>query len=185
MAAHRLITKGNLTAISQYNPEPVRFHHEYIPGFLDVCVYEDQDRFGKARNTNYPKEIALAETDYFVQNFKEAVMTFVGLGIKTVIVMGEHTNQGLMSVFLICRQVGLELIVVRDLIDAAWVFELQKNHSRTHSEGNRVVNEYVDEKLGESVLSYDVLAALREVKVRRKAPNYTMFTNVATLFKNI
>jgi hypothetical protein len=177
------IANGNLTVLEKYNAQTARFHHEYIPGFVDTCVYSEQERFGKYRDNHFSKVIALADSDYFVQNFKESAMAFVGLGAKTVIVLGQHTNMCLMAVFLYCREVGLDLVIVRDLVDSAWLYDFQKAHCKTHSEGNVAVNNYFDEKFGSSILSYDLIRTLKKLKIPKIRPVYSMFTNVAIMFK--
>lgn len=112
----KVVEKGALDVLERYNAQAMRYHKDYIPGFVDTCVYKDQERFGKYRDNRFSKVIAVAEDDYFVQNFKESAESFVGLGAKHVIVLGQHTNMCLMAVFLYCQQVGLDLIIVRDLV---------------------------------------------------------------------
>ena len=179
------VKRGNLSALEIFRANVGRYHPDYIPGFADVCVYKDQERFGKYRDNRLTKAIAVAEDDYMVQNFKEAAMSFVGLGKKTVIFLGQHTNMCLMGVFLYCREVGLDLVIVRDLVDSCWIYELQKNHCKTHTEGNAAVNDYFDKEFGCSVLSYDLIKALRRLKMTRKRPKYTMFANRAFMFRSI
>lgn len=179
----KIVEKGSLDILEKYNAQAARYHKDYIPGFIDTCVYKDQERFGKYRDNRFSKVIAVAEDDYFVQNFKESAMSFVGLGAKHVIVLGQHTNMCLMAVFLYCREVNLDLIIVRDLVDACWLFEYQKNHVRNHTAGNVAVNDYFDTVFGSSVVSYDLIRSIKRCKKPRKKPIYNMFTNVAHMFK--
>jgi hypothetical protein len=182
-AGREAVARGNLSVLEQYNAQAAKYHKNYIPGFVDTCVYTDQERWGKYRDNHLTKTIAVAEDDYLVQNFKESAEAFVGLGAKTVLVLGQHTNMCLMAVFLYCREVGLDLVIVRDLVDSAWLYELQKNHSKTNSEGNEAVNNYFDEVFGSSVLSYDLIRAIKRADVRRVKPQYSMHTDVAFMFK--
>jgi hypothetical protein len=179
------VAKGNLSVLESYNALTARYHRQYIPEFVDACVYSDQEWDGKYSDNHFTKVIAMAEDDYFVQNFKESAMAFVGLGRKTVIVFGQHTNMCLMAVFLYCREVGLDLIIVRDLVDSCWLYEYQKYHCRTHSEGNVAVNAYFDEQFGSSILSYDLICELRNLNGARRESVYDIFTNVAMLFKHL
>lgn len=179
----KAVQNGNWSVLEKYNAQAMRYHKDYIPGFQDTCVYKDQERFGKYRDNHLTKQIAVAEDDYLVQNFRESAESFVGLGKKTVIFLGQHTNMCLMAVFLYCREVGLDLIIVRDLVDACWLYELQKNHCKTHTEGNAAVNNYFDANFGSSILSYDLIRAINKLKIERKKPVYTWFTNVAHMFK--
>jgi hypothetical protein len=112
-------------------------------------------------------------------------MAFVGLGKKTVIVFGQHTNMCLMAVFLYCREVGLDLIIVRELVDSCWLYQYQKEHCKTHSEGSEAVNNYFDREFGSSILSYDLIYVLQHLKGERIELIYDMFTNVAMLFKHL
>jgi hypothetical protein len=181
----KAVSDGNLSVLEKYNAQAARYHKDYIPGFVDTCVYREQERFGVFRDNHFHKKIAVAESDYFVQNFKESAMSFVGLGAKTVIVVGQHTNMCLMAVFLYCREVGLDLIIVRDLVDSCWLWEYQKNHSKTHSEGNKAVNAYFEQEMGCSILSFDLIRSLNRFRKTRVKPVYDMFTNVAFMFKHL
>lgn len=181
----KVVEKGSLDILEKYNAQAMRYHKDYIPGFVDTCVYKDQERFGKYRDNRFSKVIAVAEDDYFVQNFKESAESFVGLGAKHVIVLGQHTNMCLMAVFLYCREVNLDLIIVRDLVDACWLFEYQKNHVRNHTAGNIAVNDYFDTNFGSSIISYDLIRSIKRCKRPKRKPVYTMFTNVAHMFKFI
>lgn len=179
----KVVAKGALDVLEKYNAQAARYHKDYIPGFADTCVYTDQERFGKYRDNRFSKQIAIAEDDYFVQNFKESAESFVGLGAKHVIILGQHTNMCLMAVFLYCQQVGLDLIIVRDLVDACWLYKYQKKHVKNHTAGNVAVNDYFDKVIGSSVLSYDLIRSIKRYKAERKQPVYNMFTNVAHMFK--
>ncbi|OHS97245.1 hypothetical protein TRFO_09488 [Tritrichomonas foetus] len=184
-SGRRIVSAGNLTILEKFNAQAMRYHKDYIPGFKDTCVYKDQERFGKYRDNRFTKQIAVSQDDYFVQNFKESAMSFVGLGAKHVIFLGQHTNMCLMAVFLYCREVGLDLIIVRDLVDACWLYEYQKDHVKNHTAGNNAVNDYFDKEFGTSVLSYDLIKSIKRYNKPRKQPVYNMFTNVAFMFKNL
>ncbi|KAH0787206.1 isochorismatase family protein [Histomonas meleagridis] len=177
--------KGALPILEQYNAQAARYHNEYIPGFQDVCVYSEQERFGKYRDNHLTKQIVVAESDYIVQNFRESAESFVGLGKKTVIILGQHTNMCLMAVFLYCREVGLDLIFVRDLMDSCYVYELQKNHVKNHTAANVVVNKYIEKNFGSSVISYDLIRSIHKLDVEKVKPEYKMFANRAHIFKYI
>lgn len=181
--AKEVIARGALPILESYNAQQERYHPEYIPGFKDTCVYKDQERFGKYRDNKLTRAVAVTDEDYFVQNFKESAESFVGLGKKTVIVFGQHTNMCLMAVFLYCQQVGLDLIIVRDLVDGCWLYEYQHNHVKNHTAGNDAVNRYFDEKYGCSLISYDLINSLRRCKAKRIQPKYTSFMNHAYMFK--
>ena len=179
------VARGNLSVLEQYNAQAARYHKHYIPGFVDSCVYKDQQRFGKYRDNHLTRAIAVASDDLIVQNFKESAMSFVGLGAKTVIVLGQHTNMCLMAVFLYCREVGLDLVIVRDLVDTCWVFENQKMHCPTHSMANHVVNSYFEQTFGSSITSYDLISAMEHAPTAKHQPTYDMFTDTAFLFSSI
>ena len=182
-AGIQAVSKGNLSILEKFNAQAMKYHKDYIPGFVDSCVYPDQERFGKYRDNRFTKQIAVASSDYFVQNFKESAMSFVGLGAKHVIVLGQHTNMCLMAVFLYCREVGLDLIIVKDLVDSCWLYKYQKNHVKNHTAGNKAVNDYFEKELGSSVISYDLIASLKNCKQKKIKPTYTMFNNVAYMFQ--
>lgn len=184
-AGRHAVKLGNLSVLENYHAQAGRYHKDYIPGFQDTCVYRDQTRFGRYRDNHLTKSIAVASDDLFVQNFKESAMSFVGLGKKTVIVLGQHTNMCLMAVFLYCREVGLDLVLVRDLVDACWVFKHQKKHCPTHSQGNEAVNDYFDRTFGVSIISYDLIRALEDAEASKSSPVYEMFTNTAFMFQSI
>lgn len=179
----KAIKKGALPVLEEYNARAAAYHEDYIPGFMDECVYDDLTRYGQTRDNRYTPTIAIADNDYFVSNFKESAESFVGIGAKTVIIFGQHTNMCLMAVFLYCQQVNLDLIIVRDLVDSCWLYELQKNHVNTHSKGNVAVNNYFDQEFGSSILSYDLIRSLRDLNVSKAHPHYNMFTKHAHIFK--
>ena len=179
----QIVKKGMNNVLETYNARAALYHKYYIPGFKDVCVYEDQTRFGKYRDNCLTKKIAVTDDDYFVSSFKESAEAFVGLGAKHVIVLGQHTNMCLMAVFLYCREVGLDLIIVRDLVDGCWIYDLQKEHCKTHTEGNKAINRYFEKEFGSSILSYDLIRTLQHTKLQRIEQNYTRFTNHAYMFK--
>lgn len=184
-AGKEIVARGALPVLEKYNAQAMRFHKDYIPGFVDTCVYTDQERFGRFRDNHLTKRIAVAKNDYIVQNFKESAEAFVGLGAKTVIVLGQHTNMCLMAVFLYCQQVGLDLVIVRDLVDSCWLYDYQKKHSKSHTEGNTAVNDYFDDKFGSSISSYDLLTALKQMDVPKHNAVYSMFSNTAHIFSAI
>ena len=177
------VSKGVSEVLESFHERKARYYKYYIPGFEDVCVYDDQTRYGKYRDNSPTKQIALTDDDYFVSNFKEAAESFVGMGAKHVIFSGQHTNMCLMAVFQYCQQVGLDLILVRDLSDGAWVYEKQKKHCKTHTEGNNAILKYYEKKFGCTVLSYDLIRALSNCQIKRKQKTYTRFTNHAYMFK--
>ena len=188
LAGLKAIKNGTNDILESFNARAAKYHKDYIPGFLDECVYDDQERFGKERDNRFTKAIAIAENDYFVSNFKESAESFVGLGKKTVFIFGQHTNMCLMAVFLYCQQVGLDLILVRDLVDTAWMFKYQKNHSPTHTSGNFAVNNYFDKTFGCSVISYDLIHSLNLLSYKHHynfQPKYTMYKNSAFMFSNL
>jgi hypothetical protein len=182
-AGREAVSRGNLSVLENYNAQAMKYHKDYIPGFVDTCVYQDQERWGKYRDNHLTKSIVVAEDDYLVQNFKESAMSFVGLGAKTVLVLGQHTNMCLMAVFLYCREVGLDLVIVRDLVDSCWLYEYQKNHSKTNSEGNTAVNNYFDQVFGSSIVSYDLIRAVKHSHFPKVKPKYSIFTESAFMFK--
>lgn len=178
-----VVAKGALPILENYHEQKERYHKDYIPGFKDTCVYKDQERFGKYRNNRITKAIAVTDEDYFVQNFKESAEAFVGLGAKTVLIFGQHSNMCLMAVFLYCSQVGLDLIIVNDLVDGCWLYEYQYKHAKNHTAGNIATNNYIDQFFGCSIISYDLISALRRLKAKRVKPEYTSFTSTAYMFK--
>jgi hypothetical protein len=182
-AGRKAVVKGNLSVLERYKAQAMRYHKDYIPGFVDTCVYKDQERWGKYRDNHLTRTIAVADDDYIVQNFKESAEAFVGLGAKTVIVLGQHVNMCLMAVFLYCREVNLDLVIVRDLVDSCWLYEYQKNHSSTHSQGNVAVNDYFDRVFGSSILSFDLIRAVKRLNGPKAKPKYSMFTSTAFMFK--
>ncbi|EAY01729.1 hypothetical protein TVAG_108860 [Trichomonas vaginalis G3] len=179
------VRNGMITEIADYEADQYRFHHVYIPGFKDICVYKDLQRFGETRDNRYTYKIALARDDYFVQNFEEAAESFVGLNKKTVIFLGQHTNMCLMAVMLYCQQANLDLIIVGDLVDSCWVFEKQKDHCPTHTTGNRATNNYFETKFGVSVKSYDLIRAIQQSNLPRIQPKYQYFTKTAWMFDHL
>ena len=178
-----IVNKGITEKLENFHEKKARYFKYYIPGFQDVCVYEDLTRYGEFRDNNPTKEIALTDDDYFVSNFKESAEFFVGIGAKYIIITGQHTNMCLMAVFQYCQQVGLDLILVRDLADGAWVYEKQKKHCKTHTEGNNAILKYYEKNFGCTVLSYDLIRALKRSPIKKKPKKYTRFTNHAHIFK--
>jgi len=182
-AGSSAVRRGNLTALEEFNARAIAYHHLYIPGFRDECVYHDLTRFGKYRDNRLSLGVAVARNDYIISNFKEAAMSFVGLGKKTVIVLGQHTNMCLMAVFQYCKEVGLDLVIVRDLVDTAWLYEFQKDHHPTHDKGNDATNRYFDSDFGCSIRSYDLIRALRNVTKFPRDVEYAMFTKSSHVFE--
>ena len=175
--------KGAVDAIEEYHADQTIYHYEYIPLFEDICVYKDLTRYGYTRDNRYTPRILLSTEDIFVQNFRESAEAFVGLGKKTVIVFGQHTNMCLMAVFLYCQQVGLDLIIVRDLVDACWVYELEHSYANSHTKGNNITNMYFDKKHGTSIISYDLIRSLKKLDVPLIKPKYQYFQKSAFQFK--
>ena len=181
-----LIYKGYSDVLEKYEAAQMRYHPEYIPKFKDICVYKDLTRYGPTRDNKLTEKIAIAKDDILVQNFRESAEAFVGTGKKTVIVFGQHTNMCLMAVFLYCKQVNLDLIIVRDLVDACWVFELEKSYANSHTKGNNITNIYFDTKFGSSIISYDLIRSLNRLKrVKKTTPTYEFFQKTAFMFKHL
>lgn len=180
----KAIEKGRLPILEEYEARQMAYHHEYIPGFDDICMYDGLERYGPTRDNRFTPTIALSDKDYFSANFRESAECFVGLGAKTVIVFGQHTNMCLMAVFLYCQQVRLDLIIVRDLTDGCWVYPLQKDHVNTHTKSNVATNNYFDQKFGCSILSFDLYRSLRQISPSVEKPKYQYFLKTAHMFKN-
>ena len=182
-----LVEKGTRDVLEEFNADQTRYHHEYIPKFEDICVYDDLTRFGRTRDNRLTEKITIAKDDIFVQNFRESAESFVGLGKKTVIVFGQHTNMCLMAVFLYCQQVGLDLIIVRDLVDSCWIFDLEKSYASSHTEGNNITNRYFDTKIGSSIISYDLIRSLNLLNqsTKLKTPIYEYFKKSSFIFKHL
>ena len=181
----KAIEKGNLSILENFHARAMRYHEEYIPGFQDECVYEDQERFGSTRDNRFTKSITISTEDLFVSNFKESAMSFVGLGAKTILIFGQHTNMCLMAVFLYCKEVGLDLILIRDLTDSCWLYKYQKNHVNSHTKGNLAVNNYFDKEFGSSILSFDLIKSLKKLKINKFKQNYNLFIKNSIIFKNL
>jgi hypothetical protein len=90
---------------------------------------------------------------------------------------------GVMAVFLNCREVGLDLVIVRDLVDSCWLYEYQKNHRKTNSEGNVAEHNYFDQVFGSSIISYDLIPTIKHSHLPRVKPKYSLYTDSAFMFK--
>ena len=181
------VQKGMLDVLEDYQADQTRYHYQYVPKFEDICVYKDLTRYGKTRDNRLTDKITLAKDDIIVENFRESAESFVGLGKKTVLVFGQHTNMCLMAVFLYCQQVGFDLIIVRDLVDTCWLYELENSYAKTHSQGNNISNTYFDTKVGSSIISYDLIRSLNHLQhnIKLKAPKYEYFKKTSFQFKHL
>lgn len=177
------VKKGSIPAITEYNAQQERYHYEYNPGFQDICVYSDLTRYGYTRDNRFTPKIAIGANDYFVSNFQEAAECFVGMGKKNVIIVGQHTNMCLMAVMLFSQQANLNMFIVRDLVDACWVYDLQKLHHNTHTKGNEATNSYFERKFGKSILSFDLIRAMKKYDNQTIDVKYSYFKKTAKLFK--
>ena len=184
----KYIKEGTVREIANYYPQQTTRHKEYIPKFKDICVYKDLVRFGETRDNRLNPKISFTDEDVLTATFQESAESFVGIGKKTVIFFGQHTNMCLMAVFMYCKRVGIDLIIVRDLVDACWVYELEKSYASSHSKGNNITNSFFEKEYGTSILSYDLIRALNRLDhydQQKVNPTYSFFTKTAYMFQNI
>lgn len=181
--AKTAILYGNTTVLNEYEPYPNESYSKYIPGFIDKCNH-NLSRFNRYRDHGFSKDICISDDDYYVSSFKEASMLFNGLGAKYVLIFGEHTNMCIMQVIMYCLKAGMQPIIVRDLVDCAWVYHFQKTTFSRHTESNSAVNKYIESLGVPSVLSYDLIRAFKDVPLKRTRPKYNPEEN-AYRFKNL
>ena len=170
------VQRGTIDVLENYQADQTQYHYQYVPKFEDICVYKDLTRYGRTRDNRLTDKITLAKDDIIVENFRESAESFVGLGKKTILVFGQHTNMCLMAVFLYCQQVGFDLIIVRDLVDTCWLYELENSYAKTHTQGNNISNTYFDTKIGSSIISYDLIRSLNHlasnIKLKSRTKNF-------------
>lgn len=181
--AKKVIRGGNITKLDNYEPKPNMSYPKYIPGFVDKCNH-NMSRFNIYRDHGFSRDILLADDDYYVASFKEAVMLFWGLGAKYVLIFGEHTNMCLMHVIMYCQEVGITPVIVRDLVDSAWVYEYQKQTIPSHSLANNAVNTFLQDNQVPLIHSYDLIRTLNELTYKKICPRYNLEES-AMKFNNI
>lgn len=174
IAVKKLLKNFYNKDLSNYYVRQEDYHDEFIPGFKDACIYKDQSRYDKERNNRLSPDIMLAYNDLIVSNFREAVEVFLSLNATTVIVLGQHTNMCLMAVLLYCKKVNLDIIIVEDLTDSCYVYDIQKSDIKNHSDSNKVVLKYLSQSYGSLILSYNLIKSFRKKKPI-KMPRYNLF----------
>ena len=177
------IRSGNISVIRQFKPQPNLTYDQYNPGFIDSCNYQIKSKFSNYLDYDFHRQILIAKEDLFVSSFEEAAMLFKGYNAKYVFILGEHTNMCLMHVIMYCKQIGILPIVVDDLSDCGWVYNIQHRTLETHSKANEAVLNYLQTNNVPIINSYDLLFKLKSLKGDSHKSHYERNINTAFRFK--
>lgn len=103
------------------------------------------------------------EKDYITDKGSEAYSILAKHGVKTVFVMGVHTNMCVLHRSFAIKQLrrwDVECYLVRDLTDA--MYNPAKKPFVSHDAGTNLVIEYIETHWCPSVLSKDLAAAMKK-----------------------
>ena len=111
--------------------------------------------------TRQDARIDVGEYDAISDNGTEIYNLFQQLGIKTVIVMGVHTNMCVLNrTFAIKRmtRLGMDCVLARDLTDT--MYDPKDRPYVSHDEGTELVVQHIEKNWCPSILSNDLLDGL-------------------------
>lgn len=183
ISANKILRFKQSSQLKNFTAHPENEYHNYIPNFEDKCNDFVTKKFSKFRDVDFAKPIAISQSDYFIANFKEGVHIANALHKKYMFITGDHTNMCLMHAMIYCQKVGIIPIIVEDLVDSAWTYQAQSKTIPTHSKSNFAVNHYVEEKMGMTALSYDIISGFETLKIPLRSIRYTYNTKYSKIFK--
>jgi nicotinamidase-related amidase len=156
----------------------------YIPGFEDRCMYPKYERFGPTRDQKPNPTISVADSDYVAFNFKSIANIANFLNIKTVILMGMHTNLCIRSAAMYLALVNISVGYVDGLLDAGFYYPGQKKHGvASHSKMNRVTYDYAITIHGWGISGFNLMRALKKMPAVAKEPTWAMYAGEAAPFR--
>jgi hypothetical protein len=156
----------------------------YIPGFEDRCMFPKYERFGPTRDQKPHPTISVADSDVLAFNFKSIANIANFLKMKTVILMGMHTNLCIRSAAMYLALVNISVGYVGDLLDSGYYYPGQKKHGvKSHSKMNEVAYNYAIKTHGWGIGGFDLMHALKKMPAVAHEPNWAMYDDVAVPFK--
>ena len=182
--AQKYIHKSH-SIFHNFTAYPNESYNEYIPGFVDECNGFSNSKFSHYRDNDFAKPIAISSRDLFVADFKEGVKVANSLKVKYLLLTGDHTNMCLMHIMIYCQKIGIIPILVKDLSDSAWTYNAQKLTLQSHSQSNSVVNNYIENKMGMTSISYDIISSFESSNLTIQKVRYSLNLRYCRIFKKL
>jgi hypothetical protein len=176
--------RGDTAIVRETWTDNTANNSRYIPGFEDRCMYPKYERFGPTRDQKPHPTISVADSDVIAFNFKSIAQIANSLKIKTVILMGMHTNLCIRSAAMYLALVNISVGYVGDLLDAGFYYPGQNKHGvQNHSKMNEVT--YFDRiaNHGWGVGEFDLMQALKRIPAVAKEPTWVMYAGEAAPFR--
>ena len=157
---------------------------KYIPGFKDACILSEYQRFNKTRCQKPNPTISVARNDLVAFNFKSVANIAHHFGIRTVVVMGMHTNMCIRSAAMYLGLVNITVVYVRDLLDSCYWYKGQKKHGVTnHSRMNAVAYGYSIMNHGMGVETQDLMTRLLKMRPLTCEPEWLLYPEASLPFR--
>ena len=180
----KIAENGMTDLIKELYPDPMKEAQNYNPDFADECIYKGYTRFGPTRNQRPNYALSLGENDIIAQNFKSVAAECLAMNIKTVVLLGMHTNLCIYNAAKLLSSSGISLGFVTDLLDAGYFYPKQRRTVPTHTEQNEICNGYIGKKFGWQAMSYDIYESLLSIPPTTKEPKWILFPNTARSFRH-
>ena len=142
-------------------PQPLGLTDPALPIDDQAGGCDTADKFYKAWTRQHPA-IRIAEGDVISDKGDEVYSFLRERGIKNLFIMGVHTNMCVLNrTFAIKRMTnwGVRCVLVRDLTDA--MYDPKARPFVSHRQGTDLVIEHIEKYWCPTVLSADLLKALR------------------------
>ena len=177
--------RGETRAIQETWINNAEDKQNYTPGFKDSCIFDGYSRFGKTRSQRPNPTISVSQNDLIAINFKSVASIANYLNIKTLVLMGMHTNMCIRSAVLYLSLVNISVVYVRDLLDACYWYRGQKRYGvDTHSKMNNVTYVYGVTKHGIGIETQDLLTSLLEMPPAEYEPAWILYQEAAVPFRH-
>jgi hypothetical protein len=142
------------------------------------------ERFGPTRETKPHPTISVADADVVAFNFKSIAHIANYLKVKTVVLMGMHTNMCIRSAAMYLEMVNISVGYVGGLLDAGYYYPGQKKHGvKSHSKMNEVAYAYAIMRHGWGIEAFDLMRALKKLPATTREPTWAMYGGEAAPFK--
>ena len=180
-----LASKGMTESIQNTYPDNNAEVSNYIPGFIDSCIYPNFTRFGTTRITRPHYDLSLSKYDYVAQNFKNVAAEVRYLKFQNIIMLGMHTNLCIYNVAALVSTTNISIGFVDGLLDAGYYYPGQKKKINTHSKQNAACTRFISKKFGWTVNVYDLIRELKNMDPITSEPPWILYPEKAHFFHRL
>ena len=157
--------------------------HLSIFDMTGKCMYQSSPRFEESfHKKDIIPHFANGYKDLYISEISKAVYAIAGSGAKYVFICGENLNSELTHVIYQCSQAGITPILVNELVDCDFVYELAKVKASSHSDFLRDSIHHLTMQKAYSIHYDELLTSLVRSRLKASPVRYLKENNTAPIF---